>query len=410
MILKQTEELGFYVPSFFFIKINTDEILKEIDDCSESTQSTFFHEYLHFLQDIYTLFGLRNISNSVNLLYSIYKEAKSDTIRYPITFSDKGIIERQELFRLYFGTNKLSWEPFQIKGFKIEPNNQILGYEELGMVEIETISVGIGVDYFYLGAYCIFESMTYMIEHSIFGKSSAPIFPYKIIDLLIDQFFSDLNLTPELKISICEEALNSGNPGVTLLMILNRLKETGMVFYNPEEFHIYSHRQFFLEDERKVKSSLLFAIESETNKSQSNLKVYFPDDGIIKINNWIDYIFDYIKSLRKSGFHFYELYRNKNRFIELINNLGTPLVSNNSDYFFMNPKIDQADCYIDIFLVIREQMLTTLGIQEFCGLKAKCLNDKPHLINRFCDSAPYENRKRDERCDLTAIMYLWGMK
>jgi hypothetical protein len=410
-MLKQAENLGFYLPAFFFIKVNTNESLIEIENCSKHTKATYFHEYVHFLQDLFTLFGLRNINYIVNVVYSINKESlKLDEIIYPLTITDEEILTQKEIFNFYYGTTILSYDPFLVTGYNITPNNCVPGFEYIECVEIETISLGIGNDSFYFGAFSILESLAHIIEKSIFGISSSLNFPYNIVDLILDSLFPDLNLSPELRLALCEESLNSGHPGRTFFTILERVKANKLKFKTPEEFHTYCHLQFFLQDENRVKFSISFALDSETNKSQSNLKTYFRDEKIIRINSWIDFIFNKLKGLRKQGFHFFKLFNNKDYFVSIMNELGTPLVADNNNYYFQNPKIDQSECDISIFLAIRELMMISLGEQNHCELKSRCLLVNEELVNNNCDTAPHENRKNEKKCDLAALMYFWGLK
>ena len=96
-MLKQVETLGIYLPAFFFIKINTNESLIEIEKCKDRVKATYFHEYIHYLQDLFTLFGLRNINHIVNVVYSINKEAlTTDEIKYPLEISGLSKISKIE--------------------------------------------------------------------------------------------------------------------------------------------------------------------------------------------------------------------------------------------------------------------------------------------------------------------------
>ena len=51
---------GYYCPSFFKMEINTKEDLSDLKSLDTQIISTFFHEYIHSLQDITTTFGLTN--------------------------------------------------------------------------------------------------------------------------------------------------------------------------------------------------------------------------------------------------------------------------------------------------------------------------------------------------------------
>jgi hypothetical protein len=46
--LNKNEVLGFYNPSFFFIKINSNESLLDLQNTSDENQATFIHEYVGF--------------------------------------------------------------------------------------------------------------------------------------------------------------------------------------------------------------------------------------------------------------------------------------------------------------------------------------------------------------------------
>ena len=56
--------LAFYKPAFFGMQVNVSA--KELDfskwdSISEHDLTIFFHEYIHFLQDISTVWGVNNI-------------------------------------------------------------------------------------------------------------------------------------------------------------------------------------------------------------------------------------------------------------------------------------------------------------------------------------------------------------
>lgn len=53
---------GTYAPSFFKLGVNTGKDLNHLDQLDIKSFSIFIHEYIHFLQDITTSFGLVNIN------------------------------------------------------------------------------------------------------------------------------------------------------------------------------------------------------------------------------------------------------------------------------------------------------------------------------------------------------------
>ena len=55
--LKHFGNAGEYYPAFFEMKLKIDGDL-DLNNCSDMDFALFFHEYIHFLQDITTSYGL----------------------------------------------------------------------------------------------------------------------------------------------------------------------------------------------------------------------------------------------------------------------------------------------------------------------------------------------------------------
>lgn len=66
IIILATAKLG-YIQKIYKIY----ESLQNLQQPPYIAESTFFHEYIHFLQDIFSTIGLINISNTVNVLKGI---------------------------------------------------------------------------------------------------------------------------------------------------------------------------------------------------------------------------------------------------------------------------------------------------------------------------------------------------
>lgn len=83
MIYKQPSgNAGEYYPAFFEMRLKVDSMI-DLNICSDSDFSLFFHEYVHFLQDLMTTYGLTNcyyvgeyIQSTVNDIYQHETEGK----------------------------------------------------------------------------------------------------------------------------------------------------------------------------------------------------------------------------------------------------------------------------------------------------------------------------------------------
>ena len=69
MDLELEATLGLYTTHFFKMHVETPSSLEDLSSLDPRAAGTFAHEYLHFLQDISTPFGLMNLSIVVNFFY-----------------------------------------------------------------------------------------------------------------------------------------------------------------------------------------------------------------------------------------------------------------------------------------------------------------------------------------------------
>jgi hypothetical protein len=409
--LDKVESLGSYMPSFFLLKVSTTESLLDINNLTNVDKATFFHEYVHFLQDLFTLFGLRNINYFVNKVYGLHQIAiKKQPIIFPLNKKDLTKSELDELFDIYYGTYFLGDDIDFVFKTNVYDNGYIKTKEHIKIIDVECFSSKYKChDAFSLGAFVILESMAYMIEKKHFGDYNAPNFPYKIVDLIIDSLYADLNLSAAERIAICEESLNSAHPGYTFILLLDKIRELKIDFPTPNDIHLFCQRSFFLQDEHGVKSNIHLYCINELKKAQDNLKIYFTKDDVVKVNLWIDLIFNTSKVYKEKGFHFYKLYESFDYFVEVINTVGTPLIANDIEYYFQNPKLDQADCHIAMFTAIKEFMEISLGNKVNCDLKSLCNKGPVKLVNANCDNAPWLNKTLEPKCFFGTLMFLWQL-
>lgn len=63
MSKRRSTLLGFYVPSFFEMHVDTDQTDMTINKLPLKDMTTLFHEYIHFLQDFTTYYGLNGFDD-----------------------------------------------------------------------------------------------------------------------------------------------------------------------------------------------------------------------------------------------------------------------------------------------------------------------------------------------------------
>lgn len=210
--------LGFYIPSFFKLEVKSNIRDFNFKSWPANTQSVFFHEYIHFLQDITTIFGLNNIyAIGDYILYTgneILKKPQG-SFQTPIPFT--GVFYQSSyLSRLSWGTmpkdtNSLiaSAKPVHTTIFDRVLNRNIDYYE------IQNLNG----EKFRLGAVHIMESMAYLGQQIAFGAGqySSPNTPYNIVEQIAKTFSPEIANDKVFLFGACDYALAYSIPAKALI-------------------------------------------------------------------------------------------------------------------------------------------------------------------------------------------------
>lgn len=218
--------LGLYYPGFFTTHIRTDKdtILKF--DTLEI--STYFHEYIHYMQNITTANGINRFLFFMDQIANLFSHInKNITIKdlYPNYLN-------------YLNNNKLKL---------IETKEQLLDNlidKSLREKIVLSSDINISIDYrnkktllsyrtsngnvccsFYLNSVFIYEGMAHLIQSNVFKslKISSPYFPYRIIQNVANGILGN-ELSNHDLIKICDFSLQTSNPGFTFGDICNQIK------------------------------------------------------------------------------------------------------------------------------------------------------------------------------------------
>lgn len=109
--INYASSVGLYKPSFFQMKVDTIFSLKKLTDLSDEVLSVYLHEYVHYLQDISTTFGLMNASWVVEYMkYSAEKIRKNYEEKFPVPLpivkeDYHKVYENNLIMNVYAGTN-----------------------------------------------------------------------------------------------------------------------------------------------------------------------------------------------------------------------------------------------------------------------------------------------------------------
>ena len=410
---------GFYLPSFFFLSINTQESLADLEALSEESKSTLYHEYIHFLQDITTLFGLGSISQVVDTQKMINHEilqSSKPTFLVPVAVDADGPTGiNMELLNLYGG----DWEHDVIGIRSIEkvekiPNGFVLGFEQVPSIIVSYIDILGKPGQFNFGAVCVSESLANLIQESMFDDVDAPCFPYQIAKKVCEFLCPALANDIINVIVLCDIALNNSHPGAFFVDFLTKMEEDS---YVPSTYKdIYRRFEAYrLTDINGVSLPVLGFYNQYAEQAKSQLKDYFTIPGFNEIKNWIEQIIDTGTNFRNNNFSFWldildapTKKERRNNFIALTMVFGFPLMTNERQgYYFSHPNILTNE--ILSLRAIQEVNQLLLFGQKGCTMREFCSRPKNRdITSELCDE-PWKRVALPMLCPFAKIWKMWGL-
>lgn len=211
---------GSYRTGCFDIHLSGD-FQNDILSMSTTDQGVFLHEYIHFLQNISTPWGMF-AANVQNRCFVEFVEEIETKQRLPIPYRPSYSEETQlqiDWMNCSMGTKGLD-APFKIDRnakipIKVADRTEFptpMHDVYLGLTGIHGESVSIR-----LGASIVKEGMAAMFQSLIDAKATHPDVPYNVIQILANQHFPNISQDTRKLITLCYISLFNLDPGFALL-------------------------------------------------------------------------------------------------------------------------------------------------------------------------------------------------
>lgn len=268
-----------YETNHFHMVIDGDVELP-IDSMKDENYGTFIHEYIHYLQHITTLFGVK-ICAMYNKMFVLYRDylKKTPTIHLPLKLWEED--EKLAEFIQYFTAVRGS------KDCDLNINEVEVDIREIRKAKNTRTAVNIGVyDFengktnefgFKFGYTCIAESMAHLIQSYINDDTNHANIPYHSVELICRNQYKEISEDKKMMISICFCSLMFDNPGIGFFEVIELSKKhrelNGFelfkkimrdypVKYKEEEMPMYRALHNFLDD-LKVSTETAIATKLE---------------------------------------------------------------------------------------------------------------------------------------------------
>jgi len=425
-----SETLGFYRPTMFHIKVCRDVNLKDMKSWDDVCISAFFHEYIHFLQDIMTAFGLYNIFvNGEYIAYAcnyIYKLPKGG-FGLPISINPgpQYIYENQQIAKLTKAWKKKlpngADGPMHINSKAMPtPRNVTLWDKKISIDEYKVSSLE---GQFTVGGFHIMESMAYLAQKAVYPVKmpyTSPDYPYNVVEQIGNKYklsFADKHLYYLFLFGLCHIALMTSHPIKTITNLFEKAENDSVNDSNWRHFVEESYKNTFVVDPSNKTMSIIDGLTAIKDYALVNLDKQFGTCNHKQVRDWYHNAIETMCALwRKNPMILIEMLeagdpRNNALFFSIIDGIGTPLLTNTKDVAYIySPK------KINISVKKHARLLAAGGIislfenrEKECILKNICAVNLG-CSNNNCSATPWRNAKMINPCPFGHLWYGWNLK
>lgn len=413
--------LGYYVPSFFEMHIDTFQDDLTITSLSPKDRCILFHEYIHFLQDITTYYGLSAIYAHGEYIRSvvtrIYKSHKSSFIvPYEILDNNDNVLLNRQLAKLTQGDDT----PIDnLTITKIEEFEDEITIPNKYMDKIPSIILYTGDHMLIFGATAIMENMAYIFERLCEPEhyKKSPDYPYRAAELVAEYFVPNFSGDLLMVIALCDMCLQSSNPGACFVRAMKGIQCKKLQFSKPEEIYDYFYNQCAVKAEDVNKFTFTKNYLSLLKDVENHLKSYLKDiPDVDTYYAWIDRIVKFALFCRiEDKFFMLNMVRSKgiinnDNFCKAIYDIGTPLMSNNhNDYFIIPPNGLKPNLNVEIIKAVREIEKVFESASNACDMYRWCIKSPESNPNELCCSSPWLKSKEEKLCTFALLWRHWNL-
>ena len=405
--------MGFYRPGFLRIHVNTDRTLTDLSSLNDpNLEATYLHEYVHFIQDISTIYGL----NRIHVISEYMKDAvlqirtqKDEEFLVPVepkTAAQDNVDTNLNFLRISTGDGRSEWARVSSASIKSELVKSTQGDHLVEKVMVDFEGVGGIPSQFNFGGLCISESMAFELERICYPHSpSAPDLPYTSARQLATLLCPSIVTDPKNLIALCDAALMCTNPGVAFYKTLELIQYENIRVINYREMYEHCLRDM----------DVLANLDLLANNAKARLAEYFTTDDLNPLILWLNRLIDGAVQCRKRNLMFPidiasggPIATNA-PLIDLMNHAGSPLVTNSKDEItVMDPQLDGPVPDQLLMIVIGDIHRLIRGTRRSCSLEGSCKLASISTDHR-CTVEPWSRASDKELCPFARVWYSWDL-
>lgn len=420
---KLNTTLGFYLPSFLRIHIETNENLQDLNTLKDNDGATYLHEYIHFIQDITTTYGLQNIERIVDYMKYVnnfvVKLPKESTFDVPIIpdSSAGNVYTNYKLNKIYDGNG--DEDAAEFIDYRYCSKKVTIGSttEDMRYIKVR-YKTSKEEKFFVFGAECIVESMAWIIEtecypNNLHSSDQPPDLPYKSAEKLVELIFPEFGHDRLNILALCDASLRTFHPGDFFYQTLLHIKDKGFRVCSPEDVYKICDTVTVKYHGRKIKSDELFL--EKKKEAIKQMQDYFNAPRFDSLKNWLEKMIDTAAEFRRLHPTFpLEIARNgkiptNTSFHNFYSKVGSPLVTNNrGETTIHDPHSHSGNPvrYTSIW-AIHQIYSVFWGHRQSCELVGLCCSSGVPIDMR-CAHKPWQ-RHSELNCAFGEMWRHWGL-
>lgn len=413
--------LGSYIPTFFEMHVATRDDDMTINQMSDGDATVLFHEYIHFLQDITTFYGLNNLYVQSEYLHSVVNRVKGNLqfqVPYMIRDNKDNVLLNQKICRLTNGDSEESsfYLVHSVDEWSDDLADDFISNPPIS--EIKNIVLNQNDNMRSFGAIAIMESMAYILERLCSPNAyvSSPDYPYRAAELVATYYDAKFGNDLLRVLALCDMSLQNSNPGLCFVNIMKLVGEGKLLFDTPESIYDYFYN-------RRVKSvyGRVTSWQDSYNKLLNQVDTCLQDyikgiDSLKSYHEWINHLVDFSRDWRNNDRYFLLKMARKNDLKKndcwgyTVARIGSPLMVNANNHYFKLPYDGmQEGESVEMYAALKEIYKLFLEGNKPCGLLTWCNDSLESTPNELCNTAPWKKVGETKLCPYAFFWRHWGL-
>lgn len=413
--------MGFYTTSFFEMFVDTENIEAGIEGMCARDRATFFHEYIHFIQDFTTHYGLNSVYCHGEYVRRVVTQARAQNkliVPHQLNDNNDNVLLNKNICEFSWGDKECCKLPASyVRLIKVE-RSTIQPLEDYSDLKMPDVTLTLNGELVTFGACAVMESMAYIMERCCAPNDyeHSPDFPYRSAEMVADYYVPNFSANLYNVLALCDVSLQTSVPGSCFVDLMIDIKKGKLVISRPEDIYDYFYKMS-LENSNGDKAEfiekfnyILTVFKQQTNSYLQGSDVYGD------FHTWVDRLARFALKMRcHYPYYLLDMAREgtilRNRRLSfMVRCLGTPMMKNNDAHLYKMPAEGVGNVWdAEYFKAFYEVERVFSEAASSCTM-IDCCKAFPRLgVDERCTTAPWKRCSDPNLCPFAHIWHHWGL-